>query len=60
MLLTYNYFFKVHVNVYFKQGVSLHYPLKVRFREYFVYFLMRQEFKKINHSEGTEKIDFTY
>ena len=46
--------------LYLKEGVLLHSQPKVRFREYFVYFLMRQNLKKINHSEGAENIDFTY
>ena len=45
---------------YLKEGVSLHSSPKVRFREYFIYFLMRQNLKKIDHSEGAENIDFTY
>ena len=45
----------------FKENVSLHTQPKVRYKEYFVYFLMRQKYKKkINHSEGVENIDFTY
>ena len=32
--------------------------LKVRFREYFVYLLMKEKsFKKINHLEDAENID---
>ena len=33
---------------YIKKGVSLHSQPKVRFREYFLYFLMRPSFKKLN------------
>ena len=32
-------------------------PTRERF---FVFFLMRQNLKKINHSEGAENINFTY
>ena len=43
-----------------KEGVSVNSQPKVRFREYFRYFLMRQKFQKINHSERAENVDFTY
>ena len=44
----------------FKEDVSLHSQPKVRFREYFVYFLMRHKSKEINHSGGGKNINFTY
>ena len=46
--------------LYLKEGVSLHSQPKVKFREYFVYFLMRQNLTKINYSEGAKNIHFTY
>ena len=52
------------INAYsgaFKEGVWLHFQPEVRFREYFIYLLMKEKSKKkINHSEGAENIDFIY
>ena len=43
-----------------KEGVSLHSQQKVRFKEYFEYFLRDKNMKKNNHSKGGKNIEITY
>ena len=52
--------FILNISVTLKEGVSLHSQPKVRFKEYFVYFLMRQKSLKNLPFRKCWNIDFTY